>query len=294
MAMDKQEFLDLCPAFALGALEPEDHKRFLAMLAQANAEMRVAYAEAMHLAANLSLAAPSAVLSPEVEARLMARIQAEPVSAQVSASKTPARAWVSDAGKNGLERLLENVRIRFRFAAGFAVAAVVACLTLLVYVGSLRGTLGNQRAALQDQQASLTAKSQRIHILEDSLAQQTAMLDVIRSNQMQVAVMSGQSADPTGYGKILWDPIKKVAILHVSNLPPVPTGKDYQLWVIRDKKPVDAGVFQVRDNRQGGELYRIDKLVETDKTRINAFAVTLEPKGGLPQPSGKMYLLGSI
>jgi len=34
--------------------------------------------------------------------------------------------------------------------------------------------------------------------------------------------------------------------------------------------------------------------IASDRTRINAFAVTLEPKGGLPQPSGQMYLLGSI
>jgi hypothetical protein len=64
----------------------------------------------------------------------------------------------------------------------------------------------------------------------------------------------------------------------------------------RDKVPVDAGVFQVRGGSQGrgGKLYKIDRLVEADKNRINAFAITLEPKGGLKQPSGKMYLLGSI
>ena len=104
--------------------------------------------------------------------------------------------------------------------------------------------------------------------------------------------MSGLDVNPSGYGKILWDPVRKIAVLHVS-LPPEAADKDYQLWVIRDKKPVDAGVFQVRYSGQDGALYKIDHLVETDKNHINAFAVTLEPKGGVPQPTGKMYLLGS-
>ena len=120
------------------------------------------------------------------------------------------------------------------------------------------------------------------------------LLDVIRSNKMEVVVMNGLEADPSGYGKIIWDPVNKKAILHISNLPKQPSNKDYQLWVIRDKKPVDAGLFQVSDNRSGGQLYKIDNLVESNRSRINAFAVTLEPKGGVPQPTGKMYLLGSI
>lgn len=303
MAMDRQEFLDLCPAYALGALEPEDRERFRLSLADADAEMKAAYAHAMHLAANMSFAAPHAELSPDVEQKLMARIlgqtsqaaAAQPAKpAVVPAPPRPAAAMPPRAPipmepeESWLDRLFGGSRFRFRLTAGVAFAAAAMSLGLLAYVSTLRTTLGTQ-------QASLTDKSMRIQALEDTLAQKEALLDVIRSNQMQVAVMTGQAADPAGYGKIIWDPVRKMAILHVSNLPPVPTGKDYQLWVIRDKKPVDAGVFQVRASvHQGGELYRIDKLVESDRARINAFAVTLEPKGGVPQPTGQMYLLGSI
>jgi hypothetical protein len=148
--------------------------------------------------------------------------------------------------------------------------------------------------ALNRRTAAFHEVRQRLTVLEDSLAQQTALLEVIRSKGMQVAVMGGLEPSPAGYGKILWDPEARRAILHISNLPPIPADKDYQLWVIRDQKPVDAGVFHVAVEKAGGDLYRIENLVEADRKRINAFAVTLEPKGGLPQPSGKMYLLGSI
>src|SRR5690606_19563656 len=129
---------------------------------------------------------------------------------------------------------------------------------------------------------ALAVARDRIMELQDSLSRKEALLEVIRSREMQVVLMAGTEASPAGYGKILWDPERKIAVLQVS-LPPEPEGMDYQLWVIRDSKPVDAGVFQVsaRADRRDG-LYKIDRLVETDRKHINAFAVTLEPKGGVP------------
>jgi anti-sigma-K factor RskA len=72
----------------------------------------------------------------------------------------------------------------------------------------------------------------------------------------------------------------------------VPADRDYQLWVIRNQTPVSAGVFSIR-NDEGELFFRIDNLAETDKTIINAFAITLEPAGGVPQPTGPMYLIGN-
>ena len=270
MAMDGQEFLDLCEGHALGLLEGEDLDRFEKALASATPEMLAAFREAVATAANLSLAAPEAPLSADVLERLMARVEgpaATPVAPQPAKTRI---AWV----------------LPFRLAASLAAGLAIVSLGLLAYVASLREHLGRAGTAVAESR-------NRIEALEDSLAQ-NAMLDVLKSAQMQMVVMNGQAADPAGYGKILWDPIRKKAILHISNLPAQPADKDYQLWVIRDKIPVDAGVFQVKGNRDGGELYKIDRLVESDRARINAFAITLEPKGGLPRPSGKMYLLGSI
>ena len=284
MAMDRQEFLDLGPAHALGLLDGEDLLRFEKALAKANPETLAAYREAVNIAANLSLAAPEESLSPSVLDTLMARIASTPgVAASAPAASAPA-ASAPGSAKHRIAWI-----IPFRFAPTVAVGLAIVTLGLLAYVASLQENMGRIKTVVAE-------SSVRIQVLEDSLAQREAMLEVIKSNQMQMVVMNGLEADPGGYGKIIWDPVRKQAILHVSNLPAQPADKDYQLWVIRDKVPVDAGVFQVRGNRQGqgGELYKIDDLVESDKSRISAFAITLEPKGGLKQPSGKMYLLGSI
>jgi anti-sigma-K factor RskA len=300
MAMNKQEFLDLCDAYALGALDGDDLVRFREVLQNAgaiDAEMREALSSAMRAAEQLSLSAPEAAPSPAVKQRLMARIRAseaiqDDVAAAPAASPTvprKTRAASFDTPRAGWGSRLFGAWLTPRPAYAFAFSLLVLLVGLGSYVLSLNGNL-------KSQQGALALAHDRILELQDSLSQKEALLEVIRSREMQLVVLSGTDNNPAGYGKILWDPERKTAVLQVS-LPPQPDGTDYQLWVIRDQKPVDAGVFQVsakgEDLRTDG-LYKIDRLVETDKRHINAFAVTVEPKGGVPQPTGKMVLLGGI
>lgn len=103
--------------------------------------------------------------------------------------------------------------------------------------------------------------------------------------------MNGLAVQPVAYGKIIWDREKGSAILHVSHLPPVPSDKDYQLWIVKGDQKISAGVFAVTDTSSA--FFRIDRLAVTNPKEIAAFAVTLEPKGGMPQPTGEMYMLGT-
>jgi anti-sigma-K factor RskA len=82
---------------------------------------------------------------------------------------------------------------------------------------------------------------------------------------------------------------KAGGILVAAGLPEAPAGKTYQLWAIAGgNAPVSAGVFSVDPSGAGSLTVRPLPGVST----VSAFAVTLEPAGGLPAPSGEMYLLG--
>ena len=73
------------------------------------------------------------------------------------------------------------------------------------------------------------------------------------------------------------------------NLAPLPADRQYQLWVFVDGKPVDAGVFD--PDASGRALFESKDLAAI---RIaQNFAVTVEPRGGLPQPSGPIVLAGT-
>jgi|GEM_PF-629331 len=290
--MTRQEFLEACEAHALGALDPLDRERFHLALPTADTEMKAALDEALHTAELLSLTVVAASPSPSVRDRLMAQVHAER-----SPESSPARTFrfPEEPKPSFLERLFGG-NLPGRLAFGAAFAMLLVALGLTVHTRSLNEKLGSQQVALLDTHQAMDALADstrhRITALQDSLSRKEAMLEVIRARGMQMVAMHGMQ-DTTRYGKIIWDPERKVAVLQV-DLPPEPDSMSYQLWVIRDKKPMDAGVFQVKASASGDGLYRIEQLVETDKAHINAFAVTLEPKGGMPQPTGKMYLMGPI
>jgi hypothetical protein len=102
--------------------------------------------------------------------------------------------------------------------------------------------------------------------------------------------LTGLTPSPHASGRIAWNARAGAGLL-VSGLPPLPPGKTYQLWaIVGNKPPVSAGVFTVDGSGLGGLSVRpLPGL-----TVVNAIAVTLEPAGGLPQPSGEMYLISSI
>ena len=141
------------------------------------------------------------------------------------------------------------------------------------------------------QKETIFEQNSRIVELTNKVEQNDAILKVISAKQFEVTILNGLQVNPGGYGKILWDAANKKAVLQISNLPPTNPDKDYQLWVIKNNKPVSNGIFSIKHEGEG--FFEVTNLVETDRTLINAFAVTLEPKGGVPQPTGKMFLLGS-
>ena len=70
------------------------------------------------------------------------------------------------------------------------------------------------------------------------------------------------------------------AVLVVSDVPPVPAGKTYQVWVIDDGRPVSAGLFAPAD---GTLTIPVDGKVK----RGSVVAVTVEEDGGASAPTGK-------
>ena len=94
---------------------------------------------------------------------------------------------------------------------------------------------------------------------------------------------------PDASARAFLDPEGRRLLLVVYDLPPPPPGQSYQLWVILGGEPVSAGVFDVgpggRARHEAASLPPIEGPV--------TIAVTVEPAGGLPKPSGPMVLAGS-
>ena len=90
--------------------------------------------------------------------------------------------------------------------------------------------------------------------------------------------------------RALWNQEQARAILLSSALQPQ-EGKDYELWLIRGDKKIPAGLLEVA----GGQptIAQIDPALLREG-RPDALAVTIEPAGGMPQPTGPIVLLGKL
>lgn len=99
-------------------------------------------------------------------------------------------------------------------------------------------------------------------------------------------------ATPVGgdaYAIVFWNNVKKTTFLDMGKLPKPATDKQFQLWAIVGGKPTDMGIFEVNDTK---ELIAIEgQFIENPQ----AFAITLEPKGGSESPTlDQMWVVGTV
>lgn len=283
--MDREEFRQLCTEYSAGILQGEELRRFEEYLRTASEAELTEFVEFVSTASMLPLALERQAPPARVKEQLMQKIQLS-ARAHESAERRTATftATVPPPLKHPEPR-------RSWLPFGVTAVFLIMVIGFSIYVSNLMGTIEQQNTNLVTVQREKQQLATQLVELKDELTRKEELLKVISSKRIEVTFMGGQKINPVGYGKIIWDPEKGTAILQVSNLPAVPKDKDYQLWVIKDKKPISAGVFAVRDSAPS--FFKIENLAVTNPKEIAAFAVTLEPKGGVPAPTGDMYILGS-
>ena len=102
----------------------------------------------------------------------------------------------------------------------------------------------------------------------------------------QVNFGQGQPAPPRG--NFFLNPRLGVLLI-ASNLPALPAGKTYEMWVIpKGGMPRPAGLFQ--SGPQGTAMHILAGAVEPNVT----LAVTVEPGSGSPAPTSNVLFSGGF
>ncbi len=166
----------------------------------------------------------------------------------------------------------------------------------IVLVGSIftNFLLWNQNNTNKEKVDTLAKAVDSMQTNEDNMI---ALLDAYKKEKnmimdptMHTVVMHSMKDDKSMAGTIYWKKDKGEAYLALHNMPMPPKGKQYQLWVIKDGKPVDMGVI---DNGMVSEgvMQKVAKSVSEGE----AFAISLEDEGGSPVPNmEQIYVLGSV
>ncbi|MBX9736271.1 MAG: anti-sigma factor [Phycisphaerales bacterium] len=109
---------------------------------------------------------------------------------------------------------------------------------------------------------------------------------LLRAPNAKAVSLSGSDMAKQASGMLVFDARTKKAWLYAINLPECPSGTTYQLWAINDK-PVSVGTFHM-DSGETAHLL-VSRVPEFSKAK--KFAVSLEPTGGRPSPTGPIYLV---
>lgn len=128
--------------------------------------------------------------------------------------------------------------------------------------------------------------------LQQENARLVSEMAALGAADTRTIALAGQEIAPRASAKVFLEPNRRRAVVFFHDLPENPGDKSYQLWIIRadQPEPMSAGIFDV--TRSGAASIAIENLPIA--TEIKALAVTLEPKGGVKQPTNtKFYVAGS-
>jgi anti-sigma-K factor RskA len=271
--MSHERLSELCPIYALGSLDGEEVREFEAHLKSGCPECELQVKEFAELTASIPQALPDVLPSHDLKDRLLMRLDQE----------LPKRTGVELKPEAGLAPKMKPPKRSGWLPWACAAAAGIALAVSLLNVSRL-----NRDRSVQDARTQQLLRD--LQTLQAELQKEKSVTDFLRQPGVRVTPLAGTDKSPQAAGKILWSARERKAMFYASRLPPAPQGKTYQLWIIAGDKPFDAGIFSV--DPQGNGFLKVDSLAEADKAQ--KFAVTLEPAGGVPQPTGAMHLLGSL
>jgi anti-sigma-K factor RskA len=156
----------------------------------------------------------------------------------------------------------------WRFVAAAAVILLVGMVALYYQVSEQNKDLAKSNKDLIE----------RVNANELALNKVKIERDQMHNPNATVVNMVGTKIAPKSSANIYWDSTNSSVYLVVKNMPQLPSDKQYQLWALIDSKPKDLGTFDASNDDNV-----ILKMSDTKKAQ--AFAITIEKKGGNPTPT---------
>jgi anti-sigma-K factor RskA len=259
---ERESVRDLAAAYALGALSPEEAREFEAYLAS-SPEAQREVAEYRDVAALLALAGPEAAPSEELRERVL----------------------------GGVSR--QMTRAIPRRPGPIMWGAMAASLLAAVGLGLALRSTRKQLAQVQGRLDSTTVQVAALQGELDSAVKLVWAKDTTLKRIFEPGVELFQltaSGDPDPNIQLFWDRNRNSAVLHASGLHQVDPGKAYQLWFIKDGKPVPSVTFKPEPTGHA----KIEPLDVPSDGDISAAAVTIEPETGSQQPTMPIVMVGSL
>jgi anti-sigma-K factor RskA len=317
--LTRDEAFAMLPELALGMLPADDAARVMDVV-RTSADCQAELASLRAAAGALDATVPANVMAPARKSamrdRLLSRAAATTISTTISttvsttisdatgsaepesiatAPRTPAVEGPAEpvpslrlerrTPKPPRQELIAPSRSNpvSRFVPWFAAAASIGLA--LAQVQSARTAQSERDAARDALKAATVATTQ----LTAQLASSDSLVAAMTGAQVSVVELVSTAKLPPG-ARMFWDRLTNRWTLITHDLSPAQPGRVYQLWLVTAKaEKISAGTFNT--DAQGRAVVQATyALAEAD---LAAIAITEEPEGGSPQPTGTILVAGA-
>ena len=276
MTMDRHETIGaMLDEYALGQLSQDERRTVEMHLRDCDtcaADLRELAVVMEGLAHSLDPVTPP----PALKQRVMSSLASQP--------QEPARTVVEP---NVVAIPPKGVKIRRGVHPGWLAAAAVVILGLGVALYSVDAT---RRLLIDDVQEAQAAVADLQRRLDLNAEQADLAVSILTATDMQPVAMSGKENATGSTARAYWSPTRGLLIV-ANDLPMPPPGRIYQVWVIGSGTPFSAGLLGEQGVGRGMLIAPPPRGVAPGAVTV---AVTDEPPGGLPAPSGSIRLAGSL
>jgi hypothetical protein len=263
------ELAELASIEALGALDAGDRARLAQHLRAGCARCAEALRAGRGVAAALALLATPLPAPGALRERLLGSLG--------GAGRT--------AGPEPVARAARQGPLRRRGLASLAAAAAAAAA--LAFAGARAyDALERERALRYEAELALARAEAEREGAVGERERLVSLIETVGAPAARAVALAGAEGVPAARGRAFVEPVGQRIVLLVYDLPPPPPGRTYQLWTIEGGRPASAGTFATSDaGRARHATATPERLGETI-----FLAVTVEPAGGVPQPTGPIVM----
>jgi anti-sigma-K factor RskA len=264
-----QERLELMLEYVAGTLDAPQTERVRRALTSGDPTWAASLAEAEATLAAYAAAIEPMSPPPAVKSALLQRI---------ATTRTSERAPVTDEYKSGR-----------RFAQAFAAVAAIIFVAVLVNMWTIRRINSATDQVRAEYKKELSDRDANILVLKSLVERDTRVREALLSRNLKVVDLGSDKTK--AIGRLLIDVDKSKWLVFTVALPPLPADKTYELWFITpDGRKVAAGTFNVDLTGNG----MISVPLPKDIGPVAVAAITDEPAGGVPAPTGSVQLVGKL
>jgi len=267
-------------AYVLGSLESEEDRRaFESLLVQGDPEATQLLEQMMLSASALGRNVEEQEAPTRVRASLAARIQHQSPSRNVVEREKRQDVLFVD------KPAVTQQKFKQRSITSFLLGALASAVVFMIGYGLVQSSNQSSVTAVKEERDSLrVVLRERMH--DDSVTH--AVFTMLQERNSYFVVMTKAPEAPRQH--LFWSPRQRMVVVMRETLGPLDSNKVYQVWQFADsERPISLGTFAV-DPQKPRDMFDFKSPMDTAR----AFEITVEPKGGSPEPRGPVLYAGLV